>query len=145
MSRANPWPDHAPGVVEFPSGARLRGRSWATEPVYDAEFGVVLGHRPSPPMPWPTTFVRWRDFWLPHDPEALAGALRQALLRGRRRRVEITCFGGLGRTGTALACAAVLDGVRSDDAVAFVRERYHPSAVETPWQRRFVRGFSAMA
>jgi hypothetical protein len=27
--------------------------------------------------------------------------------------------------------------------VAFVREHYHPRAVETPWQRRFVRGFPA--
>ena len=25
-----------------------------------------------------------------------------------------------------------------DEAVAWVRERYHPRAVETPWQRRWV-------
>lgn len=144
MTRLSAWPDIAPGVVEFPSGARIRGRSWATEPVYDAEFGVVLSNRPLDPMPWPTTWVRWRDFWLPHDPETLAGALRQALLRASRERVEITCFGGVGRTGTALACAAVLDGVRGEEAVAFVREQYHPNAVEAPWQRRFVRRFEAM-
>jgi len=34
-----------------------------------------------------------------------------------------------------------LDGVPNDQAVAFVREHYHPHAVETPWQRRFVRRF----
>ena len=28
-------------------------------------------------------------------------------------------------------------------AVAWVRERYHPRAVETPWQRRYVRRFAA--
>jgi hypothetical protein len=27
------------------------------------------------------------------------------------------------------------------EAVAFVRQNYHPRAVETPWQRRYVRRF----
>jgi hypothetical protein len=36
----------------------------------------------------------------------------------------------------------VLDGVPPSAAVAFVREHYHPRAVETPWQRRFVRQFT---
>ena len=53
-------------------------------------------------------------------------------------RVEVACAGGRGRTGTALACLAVLDGVPAAEAVAFVRERYDPHAVETPWQRRYV-------
>lgn len=48
----------------------------------------------------------------------------------------------MGRTGTALACLAVLDGVPADEAVAFVRDGYHPRAVETPWQRRYVRNFA---
>jgi protein-tyrosine phosphatase len=55
--------------------------------------------------------------------------------------VELACGGGVGRTGTALACLAVLDGVPADEAVDYVRRHYHPSAVETPWQRRFVRRF----
>ena len=38
---------------------------------------------------------------------------------------------GRGRTGTAVACLAILDGVPSSLAVAFVREHYHPGAVET--------------
>ena len=45
------------------------------------------------------------------------------------------------RTGTALACLAVLDGVPPRQAVAYVRERYDPRAVETPWQRRYVVRF----
>jgi hypothetical protein len=40
-----------------------------------------------------------------------------------------------------LACLAVLDGVPAAKAVGFVRAHYHPRAVETPWQRRFVRRF----
>jgi len=42
------------------------------------------------------------------------------------------------RTGTALACLAVLDGVPPQDAVAYVRRHDSPRAVETPWQRRYV-------
>lgn len=49
---------------------------------------------------------------------------------------------GVGGTGTALACIAVLNGVSPRQAVAFVREHYDPRAVETPWQRRYVRRFS---
>ncbi|MEV6495283.1 protein phosphatase, partial [Actinoplanes sp. NPDC051633] len=37
---------------------------------------------------------------------------------------------------------AVLDGVPAAEAVAWVRERYDRRAVETPWQRKFVRNFS---
>ena len=38
----------------------------------------------------------------------------------------------------ALACLAILDGVPSTEAVAFVRVHYDPHAVETPGQRRYV-------
>jgi hypothetical protein len=44
----------------------------------------------------------------------------------------------VGRTGTALAALAVLDGLPSADAVRWVRDRYSPRAVETPWQRRWL-------
>jgi len=55
--------------------------------------------------------------------------------------VEVACAGGRGRTGTALACLAVLDGVPGPQAVAFVREHYDGHAVETVRQRRFVASF----
>jgi len=42
---------------------------------------------------------------------------------------------------TALACIAALDGVPTEQAVAFVREHYDAHAVETPWQRRYVARF----
>jgi protein-tyrosine phosphatase len=57
-------------------------------------------------------------------------------------RVEVACGGGQGRTGTALACLAVLDGVPPEEAVAWVRAHYRRRAVETPGQARFVRSFS---
>lgn len=61
--------------------------------------------------------------------------------RAVAERVEVACAGGRGRTGTALACLAVLDGVPADRAVAFVRRNYDAHAVETPWQKRYVRRF----
>lgn len=57
-------------------------------------------------------------------------------------RVEIACGGGRGRTGTALACLAVIDGVPANRAVAFVRQHYAPHAIETPWQKRYVARFT---
>lgn len=135
------WPENAPGVVRFPSGARIRGRSLATEPVYDPEVGIYLAACRPGETPWPAAWIRWPDFWLPDDPEALADALWQGLRRAHDERVEIGCRGGLGRTGTALACAAVMDGVDPEIAVDFVRRQYHAHAAETPWQRAFVRRF----
>lgn len=85
--------------------------------------------------------MRWPDFRLPRDRRDAVAALRQAWLRAEYERVEIACGGGRGRTGTALACIAVLDGVPAEQAVAFVRERYDQHAVETPWQRRYVARF----
>ncbi|EWM19009.1 dual specificity protein phosphatase [Kutzneria sp. 744] len=61
----------------------------------------------------------------------------------RDEQVELACGGGRGRTGTALACLAVLDRVPAAEAVAYVRARYDRRAVETPWQRRYVARFEA--
>ena len=58
-------------------------------------------------------------------------------------RVEVACAGGRGRTGTALACLVVLDAGPEVDAVAYVRAHYDRHAVETPWQRRYMRSFTA--
>jgi protein-tyrosine phosphatase len=108
------------------------------------EWGLhLLGRRPAEP-PWPSRWLRWPDFWLPRDPADARSAFEEAhRLATAGRRVEVACGGGLGRTGTALACIAQLGGVPAEDAVAWVRERYHPRAVETPWQRRYVRRFAA--
>jgi protein-tyrosine phosphatase len=78
---------------------------------------------------------------LPSDRAATADALREAWARAEAERVEIACAGGFGRTGTALACLAVLDGVPGREAVAYIREHYASRAVETPWQRRFASRF----
>ena len=73
----------------------------------------------------------------------LRDALGAVLVRSADERVEVACRGGTGRTGTALACLAVLDGVPPDQAVGYVRAHYRPHAVETRAQRAFVERFSS--
>ena len=137
------WAPAAAGVLALPSGRLVRGRA-LRHPVPDGPqpaFALyLLGHRPAP-VAWESRWLRWPDFGLPADPAATAEALREAWLRAETERVEVACAGGHGCTGTALACMAVLDGVRSDQAVDYVRKNYAAGAVETPWQRRFVARF----
>lgn len=138
-----PWNPTSAGVLRLPSGRLVRGRGLrrpfpaGPEPTFAL---YLLGHEP-PPVAWEARWLRWPDFWLPSDRAAAAEALREAWSRAAGERVEIACGGGYGRTGTALACLAVLDGVPGDEAVAYVRENYARRAVEMPWQGRFVARF----
>ena len=125
------------GLVALPGGARVRGRRLG-DPASPADFALVLAGGPAPGLAPPA--------------HPLAGLLGPQRPRRRPRRpprgppprragerVEVACRGGVGRTGTALAALAVLDGLSPDQAVAWVRGSYHRRAVETPWQRRWLR------
>ena len=92
-------------------------------------------------MSWASRWVRWPDWWVPVDRVDARDALVELWRRAETERVEVACSGGQGRTGTALACLAILDGLAPGDAVSYVRGRYHPRAIETPWQRHYVRHF----
>ena len=130
-------------MLRLPSGRLVRGRGLrrplpgGVEPTYAV---YLLGREP-PAVPWEARWIRWPDFWLPTDRPVAAAALREAWERSETERVEIACAGGYGRTGTALACLAVLDGLPGDQAVGFVRDNYAARAVETPWQRCFAARF----
>ncbi|MCX4509300.1 protein phosphatase [Streptomyces sp. NBC_01619] len=138
-----PWPESAPGVLRLPSGRLVRGRGLrrALPPGLPPTYAVYLLGKQPPGTPWEARWLRWPDFRLPSDRADAHAALHEALTRASTDRVEIACGGGRGRTGTALACLAVLDGVPPAEAVAFVRRHYDRHAVETPWQRRYVRRF----
>jgi protein-tyrosine phosphatase len=139
------WDAATPGVLRLPSGRLLRGRG-LRRPQPDGpppEFGLYLLGRPPAPVGWDSRWLRWPDFRLPKDHHDAAEAFHEAWSRALLERVEIACAGGHGRTGTALACIAVLDGVLPAEAVDFVRTHYDPHAVETPAQRRYVAHFAA--
>ncbi len=132
----NVWLDDT-GLVTLPSGPRVRGRR-QSDTVSPADFTLLLADGPVPP--WPHRHIRWPDFWIPINRADALDALREAHRRARAgERVEVTCSGGIGRTGTALAALAILDGLPSRRAVTWIRANYDHRAVETPWQRLWLR------
>lgn len=139
------WERGREGVLELPSGRLIRGRGlWAPVPSGDRpEFGLYLLDKAPVPFEWDSRWIRWRDFRLPADDAEALDGFREAWRRAETERVELACWVGRGRTGTALACIAVLDGVPPDEAVAFVRRNYRRGAVETPWQRKYVARFGS--
>jgi protein-tyrosine phosphatase len=140
----NGWDPDSVGVVRLPSGVLVRGRG-LRDPMpsgHAPTFGAYLLGEEPPEFGWPSRWVPWPDFRLPRDGAYLRTVLLEVLEHAREGRAEIACGGGRGRTGTALACLAVLDGVPAAEAVGWVRERYDRRAVETPWQKGFVRRFS---
>ncbi|POX38547.1 protein phosphatase [Streptomyces sp. Ru73] len=138
------WEPAGAGVLRLPSGRLVRGRGLrrplpaGPSPAYGV---YLLGERP-PETAWESRWLRWPDFRLPADRAEARAVFGEAWERAAAERVEFACAGGRGRTGTALACLAVLDGIPADRAVEFVRHHYDRRAVETPWQRRYVRRFA---
>jgi hypothetical protein len=150
-------------AIELPDGTRLRGRG-LSQPLPSGPmptFGLYLGRPPDetdaphPPgfrLPrrrpawrpdWRAEWVDWPDFRTPRDGVAAAAAIRRAYLLARDgERVEVACTGGTGRTGTVIACMAILAGHPLDDAVSWARRHYRPRAVETPGQRRWITWFA---
>ncbi|MEU7579462.1 protein-tyrosine phosphatase family protein [Streptomyces sp. NPDC041068] len=138
------WQPTAPGVLRLPSGRLVRGRG-LRRPLPEGDvphLGFYLLGKQPPEVPWEWRWLRWPDFRLPSDRERARTLLREAWERSAGERVEVACGGGRGRTGTALACIAVLDGVPAAEAVSYVRTHYDRHAVETPWQRRYVARFA---
>lgn len=128
------------GVVEFPDGRRVRGRGLLQpDPEGPApEFGLYLLGRDPRLSDRPYRWVRWRDYGLPTSSDEALTAITEAHTRASSERVEIACAGGTGRTGTALAVMAALSGVAPEEAIAWVRAKYRPRAVETRGQRRWI-------
>ncbi|MDA3645709.1 protein phosphatase [Saccharopolyspora indica] len=138
------WDPAAPGVLQLPSGRSVRGRA-LRKPLPagpQPDFGVYLLGKQPPAVAWESRWLRWPDFRLPADRENARQVFREAWERAEHERVELACGGGRGRTGTALACLAVIDGVPAAEAVAYVRAHYDRHAVETPWQKRYAAGYA---
>ena len=133
-------------VVTFPDGSRVRASSLAERDPDDPEraYGLYLDAQWEPT--WPAEMVAWADFGLPDEPEVAARQIAAAFRRAQDGElVEVGCLGGSGRTGTVLACMAVLAGVPPDEAVAWVRGAYRTQAVETAEQEAWVEWFAGWA
>ena len=150
--------DRLIGAITLPDGTPVRGRG-RREPLPDGplpDFGLYLGRPPGverrwPSMgrdrswspDWPAEWIDWPDFRTPRDDPAAAAAIIAAYRRARTgERVEVACGGGVGRTGTVIACLAVLAGHPPADAIGWTRRNYRPRAVETGGQRRWVAWFA---
>ena len=141
----HPTPDDWRDTLVLPGGTVVRGRGVQNPPPggLEPEFGLYLGvdYRPR----WTHRRLDWPDFGLPRDPVVAARAIEQLYERARDgERVETACRAGKGRTGTVIACLAILDGLRSDHAVGWTRQHHHHRAVQTLWQRRWVRRFPGL-
>ena len=111
----------------------------------DPDFALYLDPRwdGDPQVTWPHRLIDWPDFGLPADETDVFAAIDDLHRRaGAAELVEVACYGGVGRTGTVLACLAVLGGVPAPEAVGWVRTHYHPSAVETAEQERLIARFA---
>jgi hypothetical protein len=151
--------DRLVGSITLPDGTPVRGRSLREPlppgplPGYGLYLGVprrwLFGWRPAGGdrrAEWPADWVDWPDFRIPRDGPATAAAITHAYRLARAgERVEVACAGGTGRTGTVIACMAVLAGHPAADAVAWTRRHYRPGAVETAGQRRWIAWFATAA
>lgn len=94
-----------------------------------ARFGFVEVHLPVP------------DFTPPSVPQLDEGVAAILLATAAGRRVAVHCGGGLGRTGTLLACYLVHQGLTAEAAIARIRT-VRPGSVETPGQVAAVAAYA---
>ncbi|MDR6939935.1 protein-tyrosine phosphatase family protein [Arcanobacterium hippocoleae] len=140
------------GVVQFPSGRRIRGRSWKVKAAEEADLSLVLttvtGQEFASYAVFPgsteSMMIDWPDERIPRRGAHAVAQLNEIWERAKDERVEITCRTGIGRTGTALAIIAVFEGMDPDAAIEFVQKNYHPDSVKSPAQRGFLREYAAM-
>ena len=129
-------------TVTFPDGTSLTASPLASrlETQPDRDFGLYMDPAWAPT--WDAELIDWPDFGLPADRKAAANQIITAFERAKNgERLEIGCIGGLGRTGTVLACMAILSGVPAEFAVEWVRANYDSHAVETIEQEDWVLWF----
>lgn len=133
--------------VTLPDGTVVlaQGREGPSERPRLPDFALYLDERwrDDPQVTWNCEIVDWPDFELPADETATFAAIVDLHRRVQEGElVEIACRGGLGRTGTVLACLAVLADDAPSDPVRWVRENYRRGAIEGAKQERLVARFA---
>jgi protein-tyrosine phosphatase len=138
-------------LVKLPDGGRVQAHGYAGVVSRDGhetpDWALYLDEGwQNRQRTWPARFIDWPDFELPVDEADAFDAITEAHQRARAGQlVELACAGGTGRTGTALACMAVLAGVGVDGVVLWVRAAYHPWAVEVDEQEAMITRFARYA
>lgn len=85
---------------------------------------------------WPEVLsLRWPDQTAPKVGYSFWKRLHLALPSD----TLVCCIGSHGRTGTAMACLLVADGMDPDDAIRTVRKHHCARAIETPGQEAYIR------
>ena len=131
-------------LVRFPDGTTVAAAPLASRREDDRLRDYGLYCDPAWAPTWNADLIDWPDFGVPADSESAAALIVAAFERAQSgERIEVGCIGGLGRTGTVLACMAVLSGIPSSEAVEWVRTNYDPRAVETDAQTDWVLWFGS--
>ena len=116
----------------------LTGGPYTSKP--DGDLGVCM--LPNVPKGMDChAHVPTEDFTTPpmsHMVVAVERALRAAL---KGKPIYVGCTGGIGRTGTFLACMAKVAGHK--DPVLYIRSEFKGHAVETKGQEMLIRSFDA--
>ena len=94
-----------------------------------ASIGVEVERHPMP------------DGGTPRDARAMEVIVASVVAARTIGEVAVACMGGVGRSGTVVACALVDAGWDAEAAIRHVRDVRHPTAVETQAQEDFVRKF----
>lgn len=134
---------HTEDPVIFPDGSFVLASGWHLRAAEDTppDFGLYLDQQWQPS--WPAHVLEWPDFGVPSSQSAADAAILEVRRRARAgERVEVACIGGHGRTGTVLACLAILAGVPVGEAVQWVRQTYCERAVQEPAQHYWVEQFA---
>lgn len=135
------------GIVEFPSGRRIRCRAWtdSLQPVADltvlltnADMSDSSVRPPSLDEAAQIVTIDWADGRLPRRPANAQDVLRDALLRSDQERVELV-GGGSSRIGASLAVMGIQDGLGATEAIDWVGRTYSEGAIDSHALRAFIK------
>lgn len=134
---------HRATPLRLPDATKILGSGCFVRTTDDEvpDFGLYAyeGWRPT----WPAAFIEWVDFGLPVDTPMASRLIVEAFDRARSgQTVEVGCHAGNGRTGTIIACMAILAGTAASDAVEWTKSNYCLHAIDTWEQERWVEVFA---
>jgi hypothetical protein len=130
--------------VTFPDGTKVWASSHHQRKEGEAlpDFGFYLDSIWKPQCL--AFYINWTDYGLPVLAwDRVVEGIKTLHKLASTQQVEIGCIGGHGRTGTVLACLAILSGVEGDKAVDWVHKNYCEHAVEGGKQEWWVSWFDA--